>query len=145
MTYVYNYLVCLVVIFFVGLSLRTKPWVSLLGAATGAVGYLVYLLCPEPKVGFLLSTLVLAVFSEILARLCKMPASIFLVLGIFPLVPGSDLYQMMAHGVQGDFEAAITYGGEAFVSIVLMAVAIAFVPTVFRILFPGRKKALQKQ
>ena len=139
MTYLYHYLVCLVVIFFVGLSLRTKPWVSLLGAVGGAIGYLVYLFCSEPKVGVLLSAFVLAVLSEVLARICKMPASIFLVLGIFPLVPGSDLYQMMAYGVQGDFAAAITHGGEAFVSIVLMAVAIAFVPAVFKVLFSNKK------
>ncbi len=140
MEYVYQYLVCLVVIFFVGLSLRAKPWVSLLGGASGAVGYLVYLLCGEPRLGFLLSALVLTLLSELLARLCKMPASIFLVLGIFPLVPGSALYKMMAYAVQSEYRLAVQYGGEAFVSIVLMTVAIALVPTVFRILLSGRRK-----
>ncbi len=140
MEYVYQYLVCLVVIFFVGLSLRAKPWVSLLGGVSGAVGYLVYLLCSDPRLGFLLSALVLTLLSELLARICKMPASIFLVLGIFPLVPGSALYKMMAYAVQGEYRLALQFGGEAFVFIVLMTVAIALVPTVFRILFSGRRK-----
>ncbi|MGN1059047.1 MAG: threonine/serine exporter family protein, partial [Clostridia bacterium] len=82
MSYLYQYIVCIVVIFFVGLSLRTKPWISLLGGLAGGIGYLVYLLCPVPKIGFLLSALVITLFSELLARLCKMPANNFLVLGI---------------------------------------------------------------
>ena len=142
MTYLYYYFVCFIVIFFVGLSLRAKPWVSFLGGVAGALGYLVYLLCQEPKVGFFLSALVLTLLSELLARLCKMPASVFLVLGIFPLVPGSALYKMMAFAVQGEYRKALSSGGEALVSIVLMTVAIAFVPTVFRILFPKRKKMI---
>ncbi len=140
MAYIYYFAVCMAVIFFVGLSLRAKPWVSLLGGAAGAVGYLVYMLCDEQKIGFFLSALVLALLSEILARLCKMPASIFLVLGIFPLVPGSALYHMMAHAVQGNYRMALHYGGDAVVSIVLMAVAIALVPTIFRILIGNKNR-----
>ncbi len=142
MSYIYQFVVCMLVIFFVGLSLRAKPWVSLLGAVAGAVGYLVYLLCEEPKIGFFLSALVLTLLSELLARICKMPASIFLVLGIFPLVPGSALYRMMAYLVQGHYSQALQQGGEALVSIVLMTVAIALVPTVFRILLGERRKKL---
>ena len=140
MYYVYIYIVCTAVIFFVGLSLHAKPLISLLAGLSGAVGSLVYLLCPEPKVGFLLSALVLTVFAECLARLCKKPATIFIVLGIYPLVPGIALYQTMAYAVQGDYIKALTKGGEALVCIVLMTVAIALVPAIFRILLKHRKK-----
>lgn len=134
MEYVYHYLACLLVIFFVGLSLKAKPWVSLLGGAGGAVGYLVYLLCANQQLGFLCGTLVLAFLSELFARICKMPSSIFMILGIYPLVPGIALYQTVAYAFRGEYLKALEQGGDALVSIALMAVAIAFATVVFRIM-----------
>lgn len=145
MSYLYQYIVCMVVIFFVGLSLRAKPLISFLAGAAGAVGYVVYLLCPEPKIGYLLSALVLTLLSELLARICKLPANNFLVLGIYPLVPGIALFRTMAYAVQGDYTAALDCGGEALVCIILMTVAIALVPTTFRILFKEHRKHAQKR
>ncbi len=139
MTYVYHYVICVAVIFFVGLSLRTKPTIALLAGLAGAVGYLIYELCPEAKVGFLLSALVLTILAECLARLCKKPATIFIVLGIYPLVPGIALYQTMAFAIQGRYNRALEKGAEALICIVLMTVAIALVPTIFRILLRRRK------
>ena len=143
MSYLYQYIVCVIVIFFVGLSLRSKPLISLLGGLAGGVGYVVCLLVPVPQLGYLLSALVLTLLSETLARLCKMPANIFLVLGIYPLVPGSALYKTMAYAVQGNYQEALKHGSEALVCIVLMTVAIALIPTIFRILF--RKSANNKR
>ena len=144
MFYIYQYLVCLVVIFFVGLSLRAKPMISLLAGVAGAVGYVGYLACPDPKIGYLLSALVLTLLSELLARICKLPANNFLVLGIYPLVPGIALFRTMAYAVQGKYSEALLCGGEALICIVLMTVAIALVPTVFRILFRENRKDIKK-
>lgn len=140
MSFIYQYVICAAVIFFVGLSLHTTPLISLLSGLFGALGYSVYLLCPEAKTGFFLSALVLTLLAECLARLCEKPATIFIVLGIYPLVPGIALYQTMAYAVQGDYVKALTQGGEALVCIVLMTVAIALVPAIFRILLKHRKK-----
>lgn len=145
MMYVYKYVVCLVVIFLVGLSLRTKPLVSLLAGASGAVGYVVYLLCPTAPLGFLFSSLTLAVLGEILARVCKAPSSIFMVLGIYPLVPGIALYKTMAHAFSGDYGQALQTGADALIGIVLMAVAFAFVTVTFRILTPAKTKQQEEK
>lgn len=145
MTYVYQYVVCMAVIFFVGLSLHTKPLIAFLGGVSGALGYLVYLVCPVPKVGYLLSALILTLFSELLARICKLPANNFLVMGIYPLVPGIALFRMMAYAVQGDYIKALNCGGEALVCIILMTIAIALVPTVFRILFKEHRRSTRKK
>ena len=140
MNYLYHYFACLLVIFFVGLSLKAKPWVSLLGGVLGGVGYLVYLLCSTPQLGFLCGTLVLALLAEIFARICKMPSSIFMILGIYPLVPGIALYQTIAFAFRGEYAKAMEKGGYALVSIALMAVAIAFVTVVFRVISRARKE-----
>ncbi len=141
MYYLYQYIICTVFIFFVGLSLNAKPKISLIAGAAGSVGYVVFLLCPEPKVGYLLSALVLTLFSELLARICKMPANNFLVLGIYPLVPGGALFRTMAYAVRGDYHDFLACGAETLVYIILMTVAIALIPTVFRILFREKRKA----
>ncbi|MBR5236767.1 MAG: threonine/serine exporter family protein [Clostridia bacterium] len=145
MNFIYIFLVCILVSFFIGISMHAKPWVSFLGGLVGGVGYLVYLICPSPRAGYLLSALVLTLLSEILARLCKMPSNNFLVLGIYPLVPGTALYQTMAYAVQGDYLKALEKGGEALVCIVLMTVSIALVPTVFRIVLGERKKRSRRR
>lgn len=36
-----------------------------------------------------------------LARICKAPATIFIIIGCFPLVPGSGIYYTMLYAVQG--------------------------------------------
>jgi len=143
--YIYKYIVCLVVIFLVGLSLRTKPMVSFIAGACGAVGYVVYLLCPTAPLGFLFSSLTLAVLGEILARVCKAPSSIFMVLGIYPLVPGIALYKTMAHAFSGDYGQALQTGADALIGIVLMAVAFAFVTVTFRILTPAKTKQQEEK
>ncbi|MBE7021855.1 MAG: threonine/serine exporter [Ruminococcaceae bacterium] len=140
MELLYKYIVCMAVIFLLGLSLRTKPRVSLLAGIGGAVGYIVYLLCPSAPLGFLFSSLTLALLGEIFARLCRIPSSIFMVLGIFPLVPGTGLYETMAHAFLGDYAQALKAGGDAIIGIALMAVAFAFVTVSFRIFAPIKRR-----
>ena len=145
MNYVYIFLVCTLVSFFIGISMHAKPWVSLLGGLVGGIGYVVYLVCPSPRAGYLFSALVLTLLSELLARICKTPSNNFLVLGIYPLVPGTALYQTMAYAVQGEYLRALEQGGEALVCIVLMTVSIALIPTIFRIVLGKRQKTRQQR
>jgi uncharacterized membrane protein YjjB (DUF3815 family) len=63
---------------------------------TGAVGWLVYLLCLEGDLNKALSNLVatfaLTVLSRTIASLRKNPVTVYLIAGIFPLVPGAGIY-----------------------------------------------------
>ena len=54
----------------------------------------------------LLGALVGAGFSEICARLTKVPVPVYMVPCIIPLVPGSALYAAMFHFVSGNYSAA---------------------------------------
>lgn len=51
-----------------------------------------------------------AVYSEIMARKCRTPVSVFTTPSIVPLVPGSMLYRTMSSLVQSDYAAAGTAG-----------------------------------
>lgn len=61
-------------------------------------------------------------FSEILARITKAPATIYLIPGILPMVPGGSLYYTTYALVTGDSEGVGYYGERT----ILAAVGIAF-------------------
>lgn len=71
----------------------------------GGIGWLVYLLT-EPLgndiTRTLLAAVVIAVYSEIMARLRRCPVTGYLLVGIFPLVPGGGVYYTMEHAVNGE-------------------------------------------
>lgn len=71
----------------------------------GGMGWLVYLLA-EPLgsdiTRTLLAAVVIAAYSEIMARLRRCPVTGYLLVGIFPLVPGGGVYYTMEHAVNGE-------------------------------------------
>lgn len=83
--------------------------------ATSAVGAKIVL-------ASFLGSFAAAISSELLARRLKKPATIFLLPGFIPLVPGREAYATMAYIVEGRY----TQGVGAGVQTVLIGGAIAF-------------------
>ena len=69
----------------------------------------------------LLASGVAVLWSELLARRMKTPATVFVIPAILPLVPGGSLYYAMSCAVRGELSAARVYG----TSTLLYALAIA--------------------
>lgn len=71
----------------------------------GGMGWLAYLLA-EPLgndiTRTLLAAIVIAAYSEVMARLRRCPVTGYLLVGIFPLVPGGGVYYTMEHAVNGE-------------------------------------------
>lgn len=80
-------------------------WLSYLGAAQIWSGIFV------PS---LVASLVVALYAEILARVCKAPSTPFFAVSEMPLFPGSALYYCMHYTIRGDAELAGSYGLSAF-------------------------------
>lgn len=55
-----------------------------------------------------------ALYSEIMARCCKAPVNMYLIVGIIPLVPGGLLYYTMLALVTSDNETFLDRAAEAF-------------------------------
>ena len=70
-------------------------------------------------------------FSELLARRLKLPATMFIAPAIIPLVPGGTLYYAMSFAVHGELEQARSYGMRALLSALAIAGGISLV-TVLR-------------
>ncbi len=107
------------------------------------VGYTIYMLVTnaagsEPLAIFL-ATLMVAIGSEILATLMKMPATIFMFPGIVPLVPGIGIYRTMLYLLQKKFDLFLDQGTGCIVVLGVMAVAIALTNEVARWVHGGKR------
>ncbi len=60
----------------------------------------------------LIPSLIIALYSEIAARLTRSPATPFIICGIVPLVPGKGLYYTMHYFIVGDSLMSSTYLSE---------------------------------
>lgn len=82
----------------------------LLCGFTGALGWIVYFVMSH--VGFdvilasAVATFVLSVFTRIFAALRKKPVTVYLLTGIFPLVPGAGIFYTAYYLFIGDNSAA---------------------------------------
>ena len=78
---------------------------ALLCGLGGALGWAVYLgamaLADNPFAASLLAAAAVAAWSERMARVRRCPATSYLIIGMFPLVPGLTIYQAMDFGLRG--------------------------------------------
>ena len=78
---------------------------ALLCCLGGALGWAVYLAAGAAGGTVFTATLIaavaVAIYSEIMARVRKCPASSYLFISLFPLVPGLSVYRAMAYGIWG--------------------------------------------
>lgn len=97
----------------------------LLASLGGLLAWAVYLalrpVMPQDVPRFFVASVVLTIYAEILARVVKCPATLFLVTAAVPLIPGGSLYNTMRYFVEGDFAASSSQG----LNTILLALAIA--------------------
>ncbi len=111
--YLRDIVACVAAVLFYGIIMSVPILPLCYAAGSGAVAYLayrlIYLLAGHELLGYLIASLIIAISSEILARACKKPVTIFVLPGIIPLVPGVGLYRTMRCLIQNDlagFETA---------------------------------------
>lgn len=101
----------------------------ILAGAGGAATWIVYLLCQQQIEGYFvpyfIASIFVAVYAEIMARMNRVPATIFLTAAAVPLIPGGSLYYTMAGLVNGD-QALFAESGASAVTIAL-AISLGFV------------------
>ena len=54
---------------------------------------------------YFIATVVIALYAEIMARLHKVPVTVYLIAALIPLVPGSGIYYTMEHFIDGNIDA----------------------------------------
>ena len=106
-----------------------RPRHLVLAALGGMLAWGVYLAMDlwlgMPFLSCLTASVFAVVYAEIMARVRKIPALLFTVPAIIPLVPGRTLYYAMSEAVRGDLAQAKAYGSETLLAALAIAGASA--------------------
>ncbi|MGM9590907.1 MAG: threonine/serine exporter ThrE family protein [Faecousia sp.] len=83
--------------------------------------------------GYFWAAVMASGYSEIMARIRKFPAITYLVISIFPLIPGAGVYYTMNHAVQGNMDAFVSQGMYTAAIAGIIAIGILLVSTSVRL------------
>ena len=92
---------------------------------------------------YFFGALAAAVYSEIMARVRKYPAISYLVVAIFPLIPGAGIYYATSFLVQGDQTAFVQKALQTIGIAGVIAVGILMVSTSVRVIRVWRQRKMQ--
>ncbi len=104
------------------IRVRKLIWAGLSGMAGWMVYILVLAMTGQSFFSVFAGAVAVGVFSEIMARVLKMPATVFSIPGIFPLVPGIAAYETIQFLLSDQLQEA----GGKMVETLAAAGAIAF-------------------
>ncbi len=121
---------------------------GLLCALGGTLSWACYLLSirlwNNEALSYFLSALVAAGYSEIMARVRKCPAIAYLVIAIFPLIPGAGIYYTTNFLVLGDMAGFSAKGFQTIIAAGSIAIGLLSVSTIARLATVWREKRKAK-
>lgn len=104
----------------------------------GALGWTAYLITVDYGQGVIMGTFVGAVtvglIGELFANRFRSPATIFIIPGIIPLVPGYGIYYTMSAIITKDYNTAASKGFEALFVALAIATALIITSTIGRLI-----------
>lgn len=119
------------------------PYCGLIGGAGWLMYSLLIPVCSAPEAALVAATLVV-LMSRLFAVRKRCPVTIFLVSGIFPLVPGAGLYWTAYYIVTNEVDLAAKTGFTALKVAVAIVLAIVFVFQLPQRIFRVGMKAVEK-
>lgn len=108
----------------------------------GALGWTSYLLTVDSGQSVIMGTFIGAItvglIGELFANKFRSPATIFIIPGIIPLVPGYGIYYTMISIITKDYATATTKGFEALFVALAIATALIITATIGRLIRNNR-------
>ncbi|NLW54672.1 MAG: threonine/serine exporter [Clostridiaceae bacterium] len=109
----------------------------LVGSIGGGISQLSYMLFQllgdlHYLVPFFFASIILTLYSEIMARVFKKPATVFLIGALFPLVPGRGIYESMVYFVEGQQSLFFAKLQETLAITLTLAMGIMMISVIFR-------------
>ncbi len=103
----------------------------------GMISWLVYLIFQSmTENNFLINmfaAMAATIYAELMARILKTPATIYLISGIIPLVPGGDLYYTMNYAIAKDWHLFYLYGQKTVIIATAAAGGIMMASSFYRL------------
>ena len=113
-----------------GCPRKSLPFCGLVGAVGWFVYELAVMLGADSAAASLLAVIPLTLLTRVFAIVLKMPVTVFLLSGIFPLVPGAGIYYTAYYFIQGNNALALSNGISTFKVAVTLAIGITLVLSV---------------
>ena len=86
-----------------------------------------------------IASLVISIYSEIVARIFKAPVTLFLVVALLPLVPGAGMYYTMYQSIIGNATKSLSLGIETIFNAGAIALAPMVVSSVTKVILAIKK------
>ena len=103
----------------------------------GVLTWSTYLVIQDLGIGLIYANfiggIVASVYAEVMARVRRFPAISYLVVSLFPLLPGAGIYYTITYAVQNDMARFAAKGYQTAVIAAALALGILLVSTAFRI------------
>ncbi len=109
-------------------------YVSFVGVAAWLIMYITLRLGGNGILADFLASVAVGIIAEILARILRKPATIFIIPGFIPLVPGGDAYMTMLYMVEGNYVDGVAKGMQTILTAGAIAFGIFVSSTVFRLI-----------
>ena len=118
-------------------NIRGKNLIS--ACLGGGVGWLFLLIFEQklkisPTFALFAASIIIGIYSEIMARILKSPVTTFAVCAIIPMVPGNGMYYTMYESVHGNTAKALSIGMQTLASTGALAAGIVLVSSCTKIL-----------
>ena len=112
----------------------------------GAVGWVVFLYVRKEMgassfYANICATLILSLLSELAARIFKQPATVFVIPGIFPIVPGLAMYNGMTKIIEKQYDLGMSLLLQAGMDASAIALGIMFIGSLFRVIKIKRERS----
>ena len=119
-------------------------------AVGGGLGWILFLLLNsfinDEAICYFIVAMSIALYSEIMSRILKAPATIFIAPSLIPLVPGASLYYTMAFALRGNTDmfslrafATVSLSAALAIGIIVSAIATQLILKFVHTLRMGRK------
>lgn len=117
----------------------------IISGTVGSLGWMTYTFIlskySSPVAGTFFGALAVGIIGELLARHLKKPATVFIIPGIIPLVPGAGMYYTMLALIEKRFLDAANIGTETLFIAVAISIGIVISSSLSRSIKRVQKKA----
>ncbi|MDD3430357.1 MAG: threonine/serine exporter family protein [Oscillospiraceae bacterium] len=120
-------------------------WFAPLGSSLGWLTYLLFNFVQNDLLQYFIATVVLSIYAEIMARVFKVPVTGFLLVALYPLVPGGGIYYTMEYCILGETAKFMETGLHTFGIALALAVGILFVSSLVRLYTTIKSHSLSKK
>lgn len=114
---------------------------------SGSIGWVLFALTKDitqsPAMATFVGAAAIGIYSEIMARVKKTPASIFSITGIYPLVPGITAFDTIKYIVEDNLDLALSKGIETAAVAGAIAFGIMTITATFQFVMRIKQKNLE--